>query len=513
MTVRGSRFIPWIVPGALWLWLCHHLHFEWTLNAQYNYGWAVPFLTAVLFYLRWPQRPEPEASRPRPLAIAAAFMVLLLLLPVRLLEEANPDWRLLSWALGLLVVVSSLITLLRFGGGAWLRHFAFPVAFILVAVPWPVQVENAIVHGLTRAVAYVAVEAASWLGIGAYQAGNVIQLANGFVGVDEACSGVKTLQAAIMVSLFLGELVGATALRRLALVLVGCAWMFACNIVRATALVVIAARSGIPALEHWHDLIGSAVLILGMAGLVAAAFLLQRKQRVVPPLPPRTETRPGSGFASIPLVETAAALLWITVIFAGAEAWYRAHESNLVARSAWEAQWPQGSTKAPIADTTAAVLRYDKATSAAWTEPPREKWWGFFARWEPRRTAVQLVRSHSPEICLPAIGRTFRGELAPEVVDAGPLALAFRVYDFEQHGQPLYVFVAVEEDKVSPGNNWPAVLDWSARGRIRAAWEGQRNMGQRLLELAVLGPPNGEAARSALQQTVRAIVRPASATD
>ena len=42
-----------------------------------------------------------------------------------------------------------------------------------------------------------------------------------------------------------------------------------------------------------------------------------------------------------------------------------------------------------------------------------------------------------------------------------------------------------------------ASLDWNTRGRLLAAWHGQRNLGQRLLELAVKGfedfPQAGDA--------------------
>src|SRR5205085_1552998 len=37
-------FAPWIAVAAVWLWLFSHLHIEWSLNPQYNYGWAIPFL-------------------------------------------------------------------------------------------------------------------------------------------------------------------------------------------------------------------------------------------------------------------------------------------------------------------------------------------------------------------------------------------------------------------------------------------------------------------------------------
>ena len=492
------------IPTLLWLWLFFHLHAEWTLNAQYHYGWAVPFLAGFLFFARWQTAPatEPPPARGARRAAVLGWLCLAFLLPLRVVEEANPDWRLLSWTLALCVVAYALSAIFRASGWGWVTHFGFPICFPLVAVPWPVQMENAIVQALTRAVAYTAVEISSWLGIGAYQLGNMIQLANGFVGVDEACSGVKTLQTAIMVALFLGELLVLTISRRVALLVFGCAWVFACNLLRASALVIIAARRGIPALEQWHDLIGGAVIILGLGGLMVAGMALSREEAE----PVRSAMRPALG--GLAMRETLAAVVWLALIFAATEMWYQKHERELIERPRWEVRWPTEDAKAlPIAETTAAILRYNEASSAVWTGPPAIQWWGFFARWAPQRAALQLVRSHSPEICLPAVGRKFRRELVPLQVEVSGRALQFRAYEFEQKNEPVFVFACVQEDKTSAGGA-AEVTEWNARGRLRAAWRGERNSGQRLLELAAVGFTDAVSAQNAADKTVRAIVRP-----
>jgi hypothetical protein len=75
------------------------------------------------------------------------------------------------------------------------RHFLFPICFILTAVPWPHQFEVAIVQNLTKYVGATAAECANWMGIAALPKGNLIQLTNGYVGIAEACSGIRSLQA------------------------------------------------------------------------------------------------------------------------------------------------------------------------------------------------------------------------------------------------------------------------------------------------------------------------------
>lgn len=493
-------------PALLWLWLFAHLRDEWTLNSQYNYGWGVPFLAAYLFYVRWKERPPKDAGAAGARArrsFPSELLLLLPLLPLRVIEEANRDWRLLAWGLAFMVVAYNLAFLRRIGGRSWMQHFAFPICFPLVAVPWPVRIENFIVQGLARAVAGAAVEIAGWLGIGAYQLGNVIELPNGFLSVDDACSGVRTLQTAIMITLFLGELLRLALKKRLILLAVGGAWVFLCNIARASTLVILAARHGTPAVDRWHDSVGTVVLLVGLAGVFALALLLGRGAAGAAP---RSTTAPPGGAQDRPSLKgTIFALAWLAFVFCGTELWYRAHERELIARPEWSAQWPEENKSlraAEIPQTTRVILRYDRASSATWENPGGVKWWGFFARWKPQRAALQLVRSHSPEICLPAIGRRFRRELPPVSLAANQLR--FRAYEFEQHGRPLFVFVAIQEDKARV-ENAPA-LEFSARGRLRAAWHAQRNLGQRLLEIAVIGFDDFSQARAALLRMAPEIV-------
>jgi exosortase len=506
--VSSRSKLVWILPGLLWLWLFAHLSWEWTLNSQYTYGWAVPFFAAVIFYFRWQRRPAPDLHRGAAVIVEISItIVLLFLLPIRIVEEANPDWRLLGWILALCAAHVSLLTLYRVGGKSWLKHFAFAVCFPLVGVPWPVQFENFVVQTLMRAVAFVAVEIAGWFGIGAYQLGNVIQLRNGFVGVDEACSGVKTLQAGIMVALVLGELLQMRWKKRIALLVLGCGWVFFCNVFRATALVFVAARNGLEVLGHWHDFIGTAALLVGMMGMLALAWFwkgeLYFPASDLPSHPQRISPH-----------RSWVALAWLALVFAGAEAWYRVHERDLIERPPWQARWPEGSaavTPLAIPESTKIILHYDNGKAAAWEEPPGIRWWSFFAAWKPQRAALQLVRSHSPEICLPAIGRTFRHAQPDVTVSAHDVSLDFRSYEFEQNGRPLFVFVCIQEDKRTRSGEVDSG-EWNLPGRLRAAWQGKRNLGQRLLEIAVLGYNDFAQARGALSKTAGEVVVPGSAT-
>src|SRR5438874_1088160 len=288
LTVRHfqARFaLSVLLLAALWVGLCRELRGEWSVNEQYNFGWFVPFFALYLFWLRWQDRPPPEIPSPksqipnhRILAGVVGFTALLLLLPLRLFEIANPEWRLLAWGHALAVVTLTLLLLWWAGGKAWLRHFAFPVVFIFIAVPWPTALETPVIQGLMRIVAHVAAETAMLLGTPAQVEGNLIRVSNGLVGVNEACSGIRSLQTSLMIGLLFGEVKRLSVLRRLALVVCAVVIALLANFLRAVFLVLVAATENLSEVSRWHDIAGYSIIAFVFVATLALAYLLGRSK-------------------------------------------------------------------------------------------------------------------------------------------------------------------------------------------------------------------------------------------
>ena len=277
----GRLALPLLFFGALWFLLCRQLSGEWLVNEQYNYGWFVPFFALYLFWLRWQDRPEQEVRGQRSVIggqkLVAAFIcipALFLLLPVRLFEIASPEWRPLGWIHAASVATLTLLYLWCVGGKSWVRHFAFPVAFFFVAVPWPTAVEVPIIQGLMRMVADVAAETAMLLGIPAQVEGNLIRVSTGLVGVNEACSGIRSLQTSLMIGLLFGELKRLSVLHRVALVVGAVIVALFANFVRAVLLVTIAATKNISEVSRWHDLAGYTIIALVFLSTMGLAYWL-----------------------------------------------------------------------------------------------------------------------------------------------------------------------------------------------------------------------------------------------
>lgn len=269
--------------AGYWLVLINILRVDWGINPQYSYGWLVPAIAAGLFWRRWQTRPKPATSGGVFWLRLWLGLCLAIMLPMRSVEEANPEWRFLFWMHGLLLVSLTGACVYRLGGWPWTRHFAFPIFFSLVMVPWPMALENFTIQGLMQQVAGWTVDLAGLLRIPALQHGNVIEISSGLVGIDEACSGVRSLQTSIMVSLFLGEYYRMRPARRVFLALASVILVVLANLGRTTSLVSIASHQGMESMRGWHDRIGDMAMWAALIGLWALALQVRGKSAPAPP--------------------------------------------------------------------------------------------------------------------------------------------------------------------------------------------------------------------------------------
>jgi len=648
-----------LLPFAfLWLILINQLRIEWTVNPQYNYGWAVPFLCAFLGYRRWKMGdgtrvledgrrkmedesltgvgsapishlPSPISRLPSLLFYLLLALLALLYAPTRLIQEANPEWRLVSWALALEVIGLTLV-FLRIGGGdqslvgqrvppavvvrgvgvppAYLSPaaeskpakefhlpssiFHFPLLFFLVAVPWPTFLEHPTVELLTRANVGVVIELLNGLGIPAIQQGNVIEISNGLVGIDEACSGIRSVQASLMISLFLGEFYRLTVLRRGVLCFGGLLAAFVFNVVRTFFLTWVASKQGLAVMAQWHDPAGVGVLVacfLGVWGL--ATLLAQREdgrwkmgdgrqemedgskaaaQRASPAtnrgagVPPAVHSGVGVSPANLSVADEAersevsarfpsdapaaasdetpaprgfaggtpaprgfggetaapvsrlpssiylpsALLLWLLAVESGVEVWYRIHEARLPKSVQWNAHAPagaEGSKELPLAEAVRQLLRYDEAQNTIWREADGTHWQMIYLRWRPGRVAVHLAKSHTPEVCLTAAGRKLEAMSDLKWFSVQGLRLPFRSYMYREGNRPVYVFYCLWEDRAEEQGFRGEELTYD--NRFSPVWAGRRNLGQRVLEMAVWGMEDLAQAEAGLKKQLEAVIQ------
>jgi len=523
-TAASARPLPspfWLWAAALafaWFLVLRANWWEWSLNPQYSYGTLVPILAILLLTRRWPDRPAAAAPNAtgRFIATLCLLAAALLLAAMQPMVLSNADWRMVPALAALSGVTMTLCLIYFLGGLPWLKHFAFPVLFFLVAVPWPRPQENAIMSWLMMHNTGLCVEALHWLGYPAEQRGNLIAIPGSLLGVEEACSGIRSLQSNIMVALAVGEFFRLAPLRRIFLFLLGIGAALAGNAIRSLTLSVAACKSGSEAVDTIHDGTGLAVLIASSAVVLLAGKLLARTGSAV--REPRAGSREqGDSTASVlwpltsglrspvsGLLPISFLLLW-SGAWIGGEAWFRWHESKAPTLPVmWSIAPPtpeDNAREVPIAERTLDVLLFpDTAYSEQWRDDNGWQWQAFYFHWPPGPTSVQSAFIvHDPRVCLGAAGFELETKLPSWTAEANGFRLPFQRYLFRDRGRPVHVFHAVVEDDGTPsGVDNEFSFDKNIRWQNLLA--GRRNRGLRVLEFAVRGPLDSAAAEASAQQ-------------
>ncbi len=474
-----------------WVPLLWRLALYWQSNAQYQYGWLVAPAVAYLLWQRWLGRPEPQAGRH---ALAGTLLVcsLILFAPLWLVLAANTDWRPFCWILALAVISLTLSLIELKGGRAWSLHFGWPLLLIATAIPWLSFVEGFVVKNLMFAVADVTVFLLDLLGVPARQVGILIEVRGGLLGVEEACSGVRSLQAALTAALLLGELYRLSTKRRLALVGVGLGAAIFFNIIRALLLTLAASGGGSAAVDRWHDPAGFSILTacLVLLWIVAARWQSEEPLELSGKLSPAFRLRPlGLWLGS----------LWLGLVLTGTELWYRS--ADHLAGEALHVRWPKtasGFGFDDIPEETAAEMGSDIGQSAHWTGREGHLWLMFYFYWPPGSDTSQLLaRQHRPEVCLPAVGTTMTARRSPVTIRKNGESIVFRAYTFERYGQPLQVYYTRWEQRPLAGGTRSGGRSLQ-HDRLQSVWERRRRFGQQLVEVAIAGLSDAAAADALL---------------
>ncbi len=395
----------------------------WSSDPAHSHGWLVPVFALWLGWARWADAPAPAppgggsrgvAGLVAGLAAGGFFFAwvagLLLLTP-------NAFWPTAQWVAGLGAAGVWLAVAARAGGARWAGHFAGAALFPLCALAWPTAVEKPLLEHLGPWIASGATELVNAGGRLALAQGAVIEVTNGWVGVDDACVGLRSLDAAVLMAFFMGEQRRFSWRRRLLLGGAALALAVAGNFVRATALVWVAAGEGAAAVAGWHDGAGLTVMLTTLLGVCATASWLERGSHA------GDDARPGAETPSPPRV--AARPAWLGLGVAGL---------GWVAVTSWYG-WPAGGASTvgwSLASPAPGDWKAAPAPAGVTTILRASRWQGlagsgegwqslaYLIAWEGDRAAGEGAFIHGPEICLPAIGMTRGQEIGVvEVVVAG----------------------------------------------------------------------------------------------
>jgi exosortase len=161
-----------------------------------------------------------------------------------------------------------------FWGLKRLRTLAFPLVLLATMVPLPALVYNTLAGPLQLLASDISSRVAQAVGISVFRDGNVIQLAGISLGVAEACSGLNSLSALFVGSVFMAYLMCSRLLSRLILCAASVPIAVAVNVLRVSGTAVLADYDEAFAMGFYHLFSGWLVFVIGAATLYLFAHIL-----------------------------------------------------------------------------------------------------------------------------------------------------------------------------------------------------------------------------------------------
>lgn len=272
----------------------------WRIKEDYTFGWLVPAFVAFVVYDRWAKISAAAADCAAPGSpraagwgrwalrlltggLLAGGLVLFLLGALMRMSEGLSAPGTASLTLGASAIMLGLLGLnaplaptttpaSSLLGDARLKLvglFLFPALVWMVSAPLVAAVEARLNLFLLARIVSVVSTVFDVLGLPIEQQGNVLVLPTGRVGVEEACSGIRSLTACLFAGSFLAAVFLDKLWKKVALVAAAMVLAFLTNLLRGLFLTGWAYRNGADSISGTvHDTAGYAVLGLTLVGLL-----------------------------------------------------------------------------------------------------------------------------------------------------------------------------------------------------------------------------------------------------
>ena len=433
-----------LVPLAL---LLLPLSRAWSLAPDLGHGWAAPLLIAFLWWDRWNDLPAVELTRrpwwlSGPSLALGTIALLAALVPLRLLLTPFPLWPAVLWLHTLLLVIAAggLMALRR--GPAGLRWLIGPLVVLPGVIPWPGVIEQNLILPLREGIALVVTELSNLMGQPALASGTTVRTAGGWVGIDEACGGIRSLQATVTAALFAGEWLRFNPGRRLAMGFVAVAAAMLGNLFRVTFL-TWCATLGDDSLHRWHDVAGWSALAfsLGLTALVASRWRRHAGFNLSPTRIPPAGTPWRTSVVSA-LVALALLVGLLTIEF-GTRIWFgRGPVATAGTALRLTATLPEQDPSYRIAEMTdqaREMLQPDDFRSGTWLGADQRRRASNVIEWRRGQVARFAPFQHNPTICLTFSGCELVDSLGTVAVPWRDTAVPFHTYHFSYLNEILTV--------------------------------------------------------------------------
>ncbi len=458
-------------------------------------GWAAA--TLAPWWKTLPVRPRPLAGLPLLAFAAPAVAAAVFLLP-----QIGPRALLLWWLALALAAAASGLALARVGVPR-LRAALFPLLFPLFALPLPTRVLIPVQDRLQDVTTRLSFHALAALGQEVTRSEYVLALPGGKLGVEEACSGVRSLTTLTAIAGFVAFCRGFGPARGVLLVALSVPVVAAVNVLRVVLSGLIQEYIGPDYIkDYWHEALGFAMVFVGLGLILAMAGRLGRTPPADAELGPVADV-PARGAA------LAAAVVAVGVGLAVVAGWEGRTSTGAAVVAAPLAElpttlpgWVGADLKVPVEVTD--LLAPDVAVYRRYANNVGQEAyvWAFY--W---RTGAAIKGYHHPDVCCGNKGFAATAKWVEAVPVAGGPAVGVTAREFRRGRDQQVVLYWTQEGR----QVWTDADERAAAAdMLSSSWTGHQWVGDLLgaggrqagprLQVVVNVPAAGPAARKAAAQ-------------
>lgn len=412
---------------------CVKLWPEWRQNPDLSHGFFAPIIFVLLLWecrRHGTQRWLPAARWTGFLA-AGTLTAGFLLFAMAGLLAASVAWThsLVNFVLaaslccylfaGWLILADERVRVLPFN---WIGLTA--IFLWLLVTPLPTGTYARLTLALQGWVTGAVLHTLQLFGIPAMRHGNLIELARTTVGVEEACSGIRSLLSCVYAGFFFAAWQLRRPAARLLLVVVAALLALGMNFLRSLILTLLA-NAGKDITGFWHDFTGFAILAITAALLGWLSILLESTQAPAPMVAPPARTGLPRWSLRFFWVGVTAAVALGGFYFANSRPAQNAGKPvpDLAALlpsnpSGWEVMAPKDLYQ------FAGVLQTTHLFERTYLRPTGKGQFTqltvYVAYWSAGQATVSRVASHTPDACWPGSGWLARPVADPQQIPELP---------------------------------------------------------------------------------------------
>lgn len=244
------------------------IHLAMSENGDNSHCLLVPIISA---FFAWKKRKDiswQKITQENYGAIILALSLILYIIGYAGSVETLPRLTMISTLIGLVIYNLGTITF---------KALAFPLVFLIFMIPLPTSIIAIVAFPLQLLATKVSTFIIATLSIPVFREGNILYLPNTSLEVAEACSGIRSLAAYLMIGSLLAYLMDASRKRKAILLILTIPLAFFANLIRVTTTGILAYFFGKKlAMGFLHEFSGVVLYIFGFIILYLICLFLEK---------------------------------------------------------------------------------------------------------------------------------------------------------------------------------------------------------------------------------------------